>query len=537
MDISDRKLIERIAAGDRRACADLVNRYGRGLLAVCLGLTDFESPAAAATLAVQTWRQALAENRRRRDRSPLGPHLVEIATGLARVRQAAGRSTPGRGTPSTRPITPLIPDDLAGSMKALDESLRLALAAYVFNRQDLGMVSGLLPTGAEQVRDQLRRALRCLADPQIADDQSGPCHRMQDRIVDQSLGILDRIDSQAVGHHIEGCPRCRRFSQAVDRCQQALATAAARLDPEIQQQCARLRDETHAMQSQLRAARQHGRPAEPRWIAACAAVAVCIIAAVCIGGWWFVRSRNPSPDPAGPTRPSSPDTASANRNTAIDAAEPGSGRPAAGPRIPRAQPGGRNRNVVTVQPPSTAEAMFATHDIQGLIALLDSDQQDQRVAAAGFLAEIGGRESLEPLLRATATWQGNPAQNPYVDALKAILARLSVGEAPPQPPAETGPASTAPNTGDTAGQVGISEATDPNSAEPPIQDVPTEELEDTTKQTEEMEDPNQTLLVVEDPNAPNGFYIEAVDPNQPADSGPNAIGDTNLDTEAYDDGF
>jgi len=505
-------LVQQTLAGDRQACLDLVGRYGRGLVLVCMALTG---PAEPGSVARQAWKQTLSRFDHRRRRRSFGSRLVEVASGLCRIKQAAkGPATAANGGPDGSGM----PSDVAEGLYAMSEQPRLCAMLYYLDRQDAGRVAEMLDLPVPEVYDHLREALRYLEDPQSAEGPPGPCHRMQDRMIDRMLGILGQIESQAVRHHIEGCERCRRFHEGLGRWQERLAAAATQIDPVLQTQCAQLVEETRAMPVNHRAMQR--RDGWPTWAwPAVAGVALVLIGLIGLGGWAAWRSRE---TPSGPGSSMAQDPAgSTGQPTGTggvsDPTPPGdvAGSTAA-PRIPRARPAGRDEEVATGDTVSPADALFAVGDAAGLIRLLDAEQEDTRVAAAHYLAEIGDRDALEPLLRAMATWTGESAENPYVAALKAILARIAVAQSPAGQ-AEDAQAGDAARGEDS--RAGSETGTD-------------QEMEgDVTEQDVEMD---ETIRVSQDPNDPTGFHVEVVDPNDPAGD-PNEIerAEDGSDGQAY----
>ena len=53
---------------------------------------------------------------------------------------------------------------------------------------------------------------------------NGPCQDMQDRIVEDVLGALDPQQREAVRRHLDECPRCREYAQALEQQSEALAS-------------------------------------------------------------------------------------------------------------------------------------------------------------------------------------------------------------------------------------------------------------------------------------------------------------------------
>lgn len=505
-------LVQQTLAGDRQACLDLVGRYGRGLVLICLALMGPGEPGGVAR---QAWKQTLSRFDHRRRRRGFGSRLVEVASGLCRIKQAAKRpATAVNGGPDESGI----PADVAEGLYAMPERPRLCLMLYYFDRQDAGRVAEMLDLPVPEVYDHLREALRYLEDPQSAEGPPGPCHRMQDRMIERMLGILGQIESQAVRHHIEGCERCRRFHEGLGRWQERLAAAATRLEPMLQAQCAQLIEETRAMPVNPRVMQR--RDGWPTWAwPAVAGVALVLIGLIGLGGWAAWRSQE---TPAGPDSTTTQDPTGATEQPTGTGAPSDPRLPAnvgntdAAGRIPRAQPVGRDQDSMTAHAVSPAEALFAVGDAAGLVRLLDAEQEDTRVAAAHYLAEIGDRDALEPLLRAMATWTGKPAENPYVAALKAILARIAVAQAPAADAEDTQPGGAAQVDDSRAGsEIGTDH-----------------EIEgDVTEQDVEMD---ETIRVSHDPNEPTGFHVEVVDPNDPAGD-PNEIegAEDDSDGQAY----
>lgn len=512
-------LVQKTLAGDRQSGVDLVGRYGRALGLVFMGLLG--PGASFEGLARQAWRQALSEPATRRRQKGFGPRVTEIVSGLCRIKKAA---RPAAAQSESAPEWQ-IPPDLAASLSGLPEPLRLCIMLYYLDRQDAALVADMLNVSVPEVHDRLRQGLRCLEDPQATDSPPGPCHRMHDRIIDRTLGIPGQIESQAVRHHVEGCERCRRFYEHLRRLQERLYAAATQIDAALQAMCVRLIEEIRAMPLAEYAARRGHRHTVRTTLIACGiAVAIIAVFGMSAGIWW--HSRNGGSGPA--TIPTSQGPSDPAESGSVPGA-PGAKPPLAASgaddkeRIPRARPVGRDTETVAVEPLSPAEALFTTGDLAGLIRLLEAEKVETRIAAAEYLAEVGDRQALEPLLRATATWTGNPAENPYVAALKEILARISVDTASEQ-----------------ADQVATTETQDVETQDAQAQDTIEESQEEEIAVEEEM-DTEEILTVTEDPNEPMGFRVETIDPNDPGIIDPNEVQEVEeyegFEEEGIEEGF
>ncbi len=70
-----------------------------------------------------------------------------------------------------------------------------------------------------------------------------------------------------------------------------------------------------------------------------------------------------------------------------------------------------------------ADSLYANHDQAGLLALLETGQQETQIAVAGYLGEIGDEQAIPALQKLADTWQGQGI-NPYLKAIEGILERL-----------------------------------------------------------------------------------------------------------------
>lgn len=66
------------------------------------------------------------------------------------------------------------------------------------------------------------------------------CTEMQDRIADYVLGILSAEQAQAVRDHIDGCPGCRAYLQALERHSNALTACGRQVKVGMAARCDRV---------------------------------------------------------------------------------------------------------------------------------------------------------------------------------------------------------------------------------------------------------------------------------------------------------
>ena len=71
-----------------------------------------------------------------------------------------------------------------------------------------------------------------------------------------------------------------------------------------------------------------------------------------------------------------------------------------------------------------AEELFANQDQEGLLALLETGNEETCIAVAGYLGQIGDESVWPTLARHAALWQG-PGENPYQTAIQMIDIRLT----------------------------------------------------------------------------------------------------------------
>lgn len=62
-------------------------------------------------------------------------------------------------------------------------------------------------------------------------------------------------------------------------------------------------------------------------------------------------------------------------------------------------------------------------NVQGLVILLQSGQEETKQAAAHYLAQIGDTSALDSLEILSSQWTGDPQDNPYQQAIDAIRKR------------------------------------------------------------------------------------------------------------------
>ncbi len=69
--------------------------------------------------------------------------------------------------------------------------------------------------------------------------------------------------------------------------------------------------------------------------------------------------------------------------------------------------------------------MFEAVDVDGLIGMLNEGQWESKLTAAGCLAEVGDQRAIESLQKLASAWDGDPEDNPFLQAIEAINKRLS----------------------------------------------------------------------------------------------------------------
>jgi hypothetical protein len=69
------------------------------------------------------------------------------------------------------------------------------------------------------------------------------------------------------------------------------------------------------------------------------------------------------------------------------------------------------------------DALSAAGDVNGLIEALDTSRIEDRIRAARYLGEIADPRAIAALSPLAAQWQGDPAENPFAEAIRQIEAR------------------------------------------------------------------------------------------------------------------
>ena len=100
-----------------------------------------------------------------------------------------------------------------------------------------------------------------------------------------------------------------------------------------------------------------------------------------------------------------------------------------------------------------ARSLFEQRDQPGLLTLLEIEDEDTRIAVAGYLGEIGDDFAIPALQKLADAWQGPVSENPYRQAIDRIKARSQR----PEPVSE----SVQPRTVETATVEAIRDANFP----------------------------------------------------------------------------
>ncbi|MBN1124028.1 MAG: zf-HC2 domain-containing protein [Sedimentisphaerales bacterium] len=239
---------------------------------------------------------------------------------------------------------------------------------------------------------------------------SRPCEKMQNRIVDLMLGVLGQIDRDAVHHHIRGCERCRQFYFSLQRQQDLLGGAGKQLEQDISSRCAEtvgiilaLPDEALPKPIPVWKTLFFNRTFQFASVA-CLVVAVLVgFALVMKGGDKESSLAENTADPVKIVSPAEPKPETISKSKSPI------------------------RTVVLTEV-DIARRKFAAGDVQGLIDLLQNGDEQVQLVAADFLAQIGDQSAMRALLQAAQDWQGPTEENPYIEALRTILARMNPAE-------------------------------------------------------------------------------------------------------------
>ncbi len=70
------------------------------------------------------------------------------------------------------------------------------------------------------------------------------------------------------------------------------------------------------------------------------------------------------------------------------------------------------------------DALFAAGNISGLEAVLDQGFMESKIAAAGYLKDIGTYKTIDTLAVLAKQWSGDPGNNPFAEAIRQIQDRL-----------------------------------------------------------------------------------------------------------------
>ena len=73
-----------------------------------------------------------------------------------------------------------------------------------------------------------------------------------------------------------------------------------------------------------------------------------------------------------------------------------------------------------LEPSHLAQELFARADVDGLLRLLETGQDQTKIAVAGYLAQLGEETAVPALQRLAEQWKGTAERNPFQGSIEQI---------------------------------------------------------------------------------------------------------------------
>ncbi|UCD56336.1 MAG: zf-HC2 domain-containing protein, partial [Candidatus Hydrogenedentota bacterium] len=243
---------------------------------------------------------------------------------------------------------------------------------------------------------------------------NGPCDKMQDKIIDHVLGILNRWEISAVDKHLRQCDACRKYAELLQNEKRSLLQLGRRLDMGMnarQAKAVRALQQISGNETRLLAIWRIIMRSRVTRIAAAAAIIIAVLIAMKI-----LAGSDEKPG----------DEIAHQQNRLQEEVRV---------EIQGETKQDRDGRLWAEQAAIELEAelgdveqMFAAHDVAGLVDQLGKGKWETKVAAANYLAKIGDASAMDALGALVEKWQGDTADNPFAAAISEIAARLAKDE-------------------------------------------------------------------------------------------------------------
>ena len=254
---------------------------------------------------------------------------------------------------------------------------------------------------------------------------NNPCEKMQGKIVDYVLGVLNAEEIESLREHLGQCLWCSGYAESLQSEKRLLTQFGENLDKQSDIRQARVIETlNHVFDDKARPVSAWIVFMQSR-ITKFAAAAVILFAALT-----GVIMLNISGD-----QPGTADTRTPDVQPGIEIVKQQSGRQKQiAVEIPKETDLTLAENVTVAAAEKLKaelkdiERMFAAGDVGGLVAMLDKGQWESKIAAANYLAKIGDAGAIEPLERLSGKWDAEHGDDPFAKAIEGIRSRIEQKE-------------------------------------------------------------------------------------------------------------
>jgi len=233
---------------------------------------------------------------------------------------------------------------------------------------------------------------------------NNPCEKIQEKIIDHVLGLLNQQEINDLYAHISQCVRCKRYAETLQNQKHSLEQFAQTLSSRMQSRQDRAVSALNAASEKTKLLSIWTIAAQSR-MTKFAAAAVLLIAILLSA---LLVMNKPTSLPKQIT--GQPQETIAKIEDEQDLAPV---------KIADEQsPGQKLAREIT-----QIKQFFAAGDVAGLIDMLETGQWHAKIAAANYLAQIGDISVIPHLLKLSARYEGEIKDNPFVKAVEQIISR------------------------------------------------------------------------------------------------------------------